>query len=95
MNHALFAVWLLDKTDELVGFGVPRDEAERLVVTLEVGAIAAEAAERNDAQFLLDLKAVGTACMAERKRCSAESIRAKKRKIIRKRMSRLHLRAMA
>lgn len=95
MNHAIFAAWLIDKTDELVGFGVPRDEAERLMVSLEVGAIAAEASERNDSQFLLDLRAVGTSGMANRKRCSAEAIRAKRRKIIHKRTARQGLCSMA
>lgn len=95
MNHAKFAEWLADRTDELVRFGVPREEAERLLVSLEIGAIAAEAAERSDSQFLLDLQHAGTAGMAERKRCSTEAIRAHRRKIIRKRTARLSLRDMA
>lgn len=92
MNYAIFKQWVCDRTDELVAFGVPREEAESLMVSLEVGAVAAEAAERNDSQFLIDFKAVGAVDMARRKRCSTETIRSKRRKIIRKRTARQHLR---
>jgi hypothetical protein len=95
MNYAIFKQWTLDRVEDLVSFGVPRDEAERLVISMEVGAIAAEAAERNDTQFLLDLKEAGTTALADRKRCSPEAIRAKRRKIIRKRTARHRLREPA
>ena len=94
MNYAIFKQWTLDRVEDLVSFGVPRDEAEQLIVSLEVGAIAAEAAERNDSQFLIDFKAAGATGLAQRKRCSTEAIRAKRRKIIRKRTTRQHLRDM-
>jgi len=95
MNYAIFKQWTLDRVEDLVSFGVPRDEAERLVISLEVGAIAAEAADRNDSQFLLDLKSVGAVVLAERKRCSPESIRARRRKIIRRRTAQHGLREPA
>lgn len=92
MNYAVFKQWVCDRTDELVAFGVPRDEAEALMISLEVGAVAAEASERNDSQFLLDFKAIGAVDMANRKRCSPEWVRSKRRKIIRKRNGRQALR---
>ena len=92
MNYAIFKGWIESRVDELVAFGVPRDEAESLMVSLEVGAIAAESAERNDSQFLIDFKAVGAVGLAERKRCSTETVRARRRKIIRKRNGRQALR---
>ena len=92
MNYAQFRQWVVDSVDELIAFGVPREDAEALMASVEFGGIEAEAKERNESQFLLDLKSVGTAKMAERKRCSFEAIRAKRRKIIRKRTHRQHLR---
>lgn len=66
MNYAIFSEWVRDRVDELVRFGVPREEAEHLMRPVELGAIAAEARERGDRQFLLDLKRVGSAGMAQR-----------------------------
>lgn len=94
MNYAIFKQWTQDRVEDLVSFGVPRDEAEALVVSLEIGAIAAEATERNESQFLLDFKEAGAANLAQRKRCSPEAIRAKRRKIIRKRTHRQRLREL-
>lgn len=92
MNYAIFKQWTQDRVEDLVSFGVPRDEAEALIVSLEVGAIAAEATERNESQFLLDFNAAGAVELAKRKRKTPEAIRAKRRKIIRKRTHRLRLR---
>lgn len=94
MNYAIFKDWVQDRVEDLVSFGVPREDAESLAVSLEVGAIAAEATERNESQFLLDFKEAGATALAQRKRCSPEAIRAKRRKIIRKRTHRLRLREL-
>lgn len=92
MNYAIFKQWTLDRVEDLVSFGVPRDEAGQLVAALEFGAIAAEALERSEAQFLIDFKRVGANGLAERKRCSPQAIRAKRRNLIRKRTLRSRLR---
>jgi hypothetical protein len=75
MNYAMFGEWVRDRVDDLVRFGVPRDEAECLVRTLEIGAIAAEADARGAEQFLLDLRRIGTSEMAHRRGVTESAIR--------------------
>ena len=82
MNYAMFKGWVLDRVEELVQFGVSRDEAEALMRAVEVGAIADEAHNRADAQFLLDFKRVGAAALAERHKVSPAAIRYRRAKLL-------------
>jgi hypothetical protein len=91
MNYAIFGEWVRDRVEDLVGFGVSRAEAEELMHALELGAIANEAQNRRDDQFLLDLKRIGRKAMAERYRQSPSMIGYNKRKILKKRQSRYRL----
>ena len=76
MNYAMFTDWTKDRVEELVGvFGVPRAAAEDLMRYLKNGSIAAEAEARNDAQFLLDFKRVGSKGMAKRTGKSEQAMR--------------------
>jgi hypothetical protein len=86
MNYALFGEWVRDRVEDLVRFGVPRDEAEQLVAYVERGAIAAEARERSDHQFLLDFKRVGSAGMAERLGVSQSAVNTRRRKLLKSRV---------
>lgn len=95
MNYAIFKQWTLDRVEDLVSFGVPREEAEALMIAVESGATSAEAAERSDNQFLLDFKRVGAVALAERKGCSPAAIRKKRRNLIRKQGLRARLRSLA
>lgn len=86
MNYALFTDWTKDRIEELVSvFGVPRDDAEDLVRYLKNGCIAAEAEARNDSQFLLDLREIGSAAMAKREGKSQQCIRKRRQKLLNKR----------
>ena len=82
MHYGLFAEWLKDRVDELVGFGVPRNEAEMLMRPVELGAICAEARVRSEDQFLLDLKRVGSKAMAERHGMSEQGVRKRRTKLL-------------
>lgn len=66
MNYGLFHQWVLDRVDELVEMGVSRREANHLLTALELGAIADEARNRADNQFLLDFQRCGAEAMAQR-----------------------------
>lgn len=88
MNYAMFGEWVRDRVEELVGFGVSRPEAEQLMHTLELGAIADEVQNRRDDQFLLDLKRLGRNVMAERSGKSPSLIGHRRRLILEKRQSR-------
>lgn len=88
MNYAIFGEWVRDRVEELVVFGVTRSEAEELMHTLELGAIANEAENRRDEQFLLDLKRLGRNAMAERCGKSPSLIGHRRRQILQKRQSR-------
>ena len=75
MNYAMFGEWVRDRVEDLVRFGVPREEAEHLMRSLECGAIAAEADARGAVQFLLDLRRIGTSEMAHRRGVTESAIR--------------------
>jgi hypothetical protein len=82
MNYARLGDWVLERVEDLVQFGVPRAEAEALLVTVERGAIASEARCRNDDQFLLDFKIHGAAAMAERYRKTPQAMRDRRARIL-------------
>lgn len=82
MNYALFGEWVRDRVEELVRFGVPRDEAEHLMHAVEVGSIASEAKERSDSQFLLDFKRLGTKAMALRHDMTEQGVRKRRNKLL-------------
>ncbi|KGQ19897.1 hypothetical protein LF41_2404 [Lysobacter dokdonensis DS-58] len=65
MNYGLFHQWVLDRVEELVSMGVSRREANHLMTALELGAIADEARNRADNQFLLDFNRRGAESMAK------------------------------
>jgi len=88
MNYAQFGQWVRDRVEDLVGFGVSRAEAEVLMQSLEVGAIADEAQNRKDDQFLLDLKHIGRNEMARRFSKSPGWVGNKRRQILKKRQFR-------
>lgn len=82
MNYAQFQQWIEDAVDELVRFGVPMEEAESLMRSVEFGGIEAEARVRKQRQFLLDFNRVGANALAIRKGCSPEAIRKHRRNLI-------------
>lgn len=82
MNYAIFSQWVQDRVEDLVSFGVSREEAEAMMKSVEVGAIADEARNRADSQFLLDFKRVGAVALAERYGKSPEAIRGRRRKLL-------------
>ncbi|MUV13561.1 hypothetical protein [Noviluteimonas gilva] len=80
MNYGLFHQWVLDRVDELVEMGVSRREANHLMTALELGAIADEARNRAERQFLLDYERTDAKVMAERHRKSEAWVRKRARK---------------
>ena len=83
MNTVLFNERLLDWVEELVHeFGVRREDAESLMRYVRNGGIASEAEARNDDQFLLDFKRVGSAGMAIRHGTSQQAMRKKRTKLL-------------
>lgn len=88
MNYAIFGEWVRDRVEELVAFGVSRGEAETLMRSLEMGAIADEAQNRRDDQFLLDLKHIGRNEMARRLSKSPSWVGNKRRQVLKKRQHR-------
>ena len=82
MNYAIFGQWVQDRVEELVSFGVSRTEAEHLMTGVELGAIADEARNRADRQFLLDFKRVGAVALAERHNCTPAAIRYRRTRIL-------------
>lgn len=82
MNYAIFSQWVQDRVEELVSFGVSRDEAEAMMRGVEIGAIADEARNRAETQFLLDFKRVGAVALAERQGVSPQSIRKRRRMLL-------------
>jgi len=82
MNYAIFSEWVRDRVEELVRFGVPREEAEHLIRSVEVGAIAAEASARSDSQFLLDFRRLGTKAMAQRHDMTEQGVRKRRSKLL-------------
>lgn len=82
MNYAMFGEWVRDRVEDLVQFGVSRAEAEALMRSVEAGAIADEARNRSDAQFLLDFKRVGAVALAERYRVTPSAIRSRRRVLL-------------
>jgi hypothetical protein len=82
MNYAMFGEWVKDRVEDLVRFGVPRDEAEHLMRSVESGSIAAEAKERSDNQFLLDFKRLGTKAMAARHDMTEQGVRKRRTKLL-------------
>jgi hypothetical protein len=92
MNYAIFSQWVQDRVEELVSFGVSRAEAENLMRGVEFGAIADEAENRSDDQFLLDFKRVGSRALAERGGVTEQAIRKRRTRILRNRTLRAQLR---
>lgn len=82
MNYAIFSQWVQDRVEELVSFGVSREEAEAMMRGVEIGAIADEAKNRAETQFLLDFKRVGAAALAERHGVSQSAIRYRRTKLL-------------
>ena len=82
MNYLLMKDWVNERTDELVQMGVPRVEAEAMMVYVERGAIAAEAKARADRQFLLEFDRVGSVELARRKGQSPQAVCQKRTRIL-------------
>jgi hypothetical protein len=82
MNYALFGEWVRDRVEDLVRFGVPRDEAEHLMRGVEYAAVAAEAKERSDNQFLLDFRRLGTKATAIKHEMTEAGARKKRRTLL-------------
>lgn len=66
MNYDTFHQWVMERVEDLVAFGVSRREANHLLTALELGAIADEAKNRADNQFLLDFQRCGAEAMGKR-----------------------------
>ena len=83
MNTVRFNEWVLDRVEELVfEFGVRREDAESLMRYVRNGGIASEAEVRNEDQFLLDFKRIGSAGMATRHGKSPQAMRKKRDKLL-------------
>lgn len=82
MNYALYATWIRDKVEDLVQFGVPRAEAESLMQIVERGGMAAECNARQDDQFLLDFKRLGSETLAARHGISRQAICKRRSKLL-------------
>lgn len=74
MNYARYAEWVRERVEDLVGFGVPREDAEAIMHYVEIGGISAESAARSDQQFLIEFREVGSEVMAERRGVSKQAI---------------------
>jgi|SoimicmetaTmtLPC_FD_contig_91_369927_length_1212_multi_3_in_0_out_0_1 hypothetical protein len=86
MNSNRLDEWIEIRVEELVrDFGVPRTDAESLMRWVRNGSIAAEAEARNEDQFLLDFKRVGSAGMAERLGLTKGAVRARRSTLLKKR----------
>lgn len=84
MNYVLFSQWTLERVEDLVGFGIPRNDAMEIMAYVQAAGVNAESASRCDAQFLLEFERVGSEVMAERHGCSGQAIRKKRTKILRR-----------
>lgn len=84
MNYVLLGDWVREGVETLVLAGVPRIDAEGIVAAAEHAAISAEADARSDAQFMLDLRRVGSRAMAERKGMTRQGINKIKTRILSK-----------
>ena len=82
MNYAMMRDWVNARVDDLVGMGVPRAEAEAMMVYVERGAIASEAKARADRQFLLEFDRVGSVELARRKGQSPQAVCQKRSRIL-------------
>jgi hypothetical protein len=82
MNYARYADWIRERVEDLVSFGIPRDEAESLMFHVERGGISAEAEARREDQFLLDFKRLGSTVMAVRHGCSPQAVRKQRTKLL-------------
>lgn len=82
MNYAQFSVWIGERVEDLVAFGVPRAVAETWMQSLEVDAVNAANRAQSDRQFLLDFKKVGAPMMARRKGCSVQAIWQKRNRLL-------------
>ena len=82
MHYAQFAVWVRERVEDLVQFGIPREDAESLMAYVERGSISAEADARREDQFLLDFKRLGSAVMAERHGTSPQAVRKRRRTLL-------------
>lgn len=81
--------WCAARVDELVGMGVPRDEAEHIMEYVRVASKAAEANAKLEVQFLLDFRRNGSAVLAERHGCTPQNIRKMRQRVLQKRNHRL------
>lgn len=84
MNYDAFHQWVLERVEDLTAFGVSRREANHLLTALELGAIADEARNRADNQFLLDFKRCGAEAMAKRHVKTPAWARKRRREILAK-----------
>ena len=85
MNTVRFNEWVLDRVEELVfEFGVRREDAESLMRYVRNGGIASEAEARNDDQFLLDFRRIGSAALAERHGKSQQAICKRRRALLKR-----------
>lgn len=84
MNYARLREWVQYRVEDLVDMGVPRHEAEAMLMTVEMGAISAEARSRSEDQFLLDFKRLGSEEMGRRYGKSGQAMRKKRAELLRK-----------
>lgn len=82
MNGARLTEWIGIRVEELVDFGVQREDAEALMRWVRNGAIASEAESRNENQFLLDFKRHGSTTLAKMAGTSPQAIRAKRTRLL-------------
>lgn len=90
MNYAHFHTWVLERVEDLVQMGVPRDAANEAMKYVEVASINAETETRKEDQLLLDFKTLGGVALAKRHGVSERTIRTRRAAILRKKQ-RQHL----
>jgi hypothetical protein len=86
MNYARLKDWVGLRVEDLVDVGVPRHEAEALMTTVEMGAISAEAKARNEDQFLLDFKRLGSEEMGRRYGKTGQAMRKRRAELLRNKL---------
>ena len=84
MNYALLGDWAVEAVEALVRIGIPRDDVIGIIAVAEFALISAEADARTEAQFMLDLRRVGSRAMAERRGMTRQGINKIKTRILAK-----------
>lgn len=84
MNYARLQEWIGGRVEDLVNMGVPRPEAEAVMMYVEASAIAAESRARSERQFLLEFDRLGSVELARRHGVTPQAVCRKRTRILQK-----------